>query len=131
MSTIEMESSLDRDAARKLMDSIMKDPRRIKVLTGMMKSMSPGELRRDGMENDLEQLKMVKDLPLNNITAPTLIIHGTDDADVSAADAMLAANTIPYAELYLVHGGFHIMALTDMIDDITHKRVMFLKDHIP
>ncbi len=131
MSTIEMESSLDRDAARKLMDSIMKDPGRAKVLTGMMKSMSPGELRRDGMENDLEQLKKVDALPLNKITAPTLIIHGTDDADVPAADAELAANTIPCAELYLVHGGFHIMALTDMIGEITHKRVVFLKEQIP
>ncbi|HVN72393.1 MAG TPA: alpha/beta hydrolase [Desulfomonilia bacterium] len=131
MSTIEMESSLDKDTAKKLMDDIMKDPRRVKVLTGMMKSMSPSDLRRDGMENDVKQLKKVKDLPLKKIKAPTLIIHGTDDADVPVADAALAANTIPHAELYLVHGGFHVMALTDKIDEITNKRIMFLKEHAP
>jgi pimeloyl-ACP methyl ester carboxylesterase len=131
MSTIEMESSLDKEAAKKLMDSIMKDERRVKVLTGLMKSMSPGELREDGMVNDVEQLKKVKDLPLKNIKAPTLIIHGTDDADVSVADAAYAANTIPNAKLYLVHGGFHVMALTDAIDTITQKRITFLKKHAP
>jgi len=131
MSTIEMESRLDRDAADKLMDNIMHDPRRIKVLTGLIESMSPGELRRDGMENDVEQLEKVKDLPLKKIKAPTLIIHGTDDADVSLADAAHAANAIPGAKLYLVHGGFHVMALMDDIDLITKERVDFLKQHAP
>ncbi len=131
MSTIEMESHLDKEAAKKLMDSIMQDPRRVKVLTGMMKSMSPGELRKDGMVNDVEQLEKVKDLPLKNIKAPTLIIHGTDDADVSVADAAHAVNRIPNAKLYLVHGGFHVMALTDAIDAITEQRVGFLKKYTP
>ncbi|MCU0576724.1 MAG: alpha/beta hydrolase [Desulfobacterota bacterium] len=131
MSTIEMESSLDKDATKKLMDSIMQDPRRVKVLTGLMKSMSPGELRQDGMENDVEQLEKVKDLPLKKIKAPTLIIHGTDDADVTVADAAFAANRIPNSKLYLVHGGFHVLALTDAIDTITEQRVLFLKKHAP
>jgi pimeloyl-ACP methyl ester carboxylesterase len=131
MSTIEMESSLDKDAAKRLMDSIMQDPRRVKVLTGLMKSMSPGELRQDGMENDVEQLEKVKDLPLKKIKAPTLIIHGTDDADVTVADAAFAANRIPNSRLYLVHGGFHVLALTDAMDTITEQRVLFLKRHAP
>ena len=57
MSTIEMESHLDKEAANKLMDSIMQDPRRVKVLTGIMKSMSPGELRKDGMVTTWSSLK--------------------------------------------------------------------------
>lgn len=131
MSTIEMESSLDKDATGQLMDNIMQDPRRVSVLTNMMRSMSPGELRKDGMENDVEQLKNVKNLPLKRIKAPTLIIHGTDDADVSVADAALAADTIPDAKLFLVHGGFHVMALTDTIDEVTEERIMFLNRHSP
>lgn len=131
MSTIEMESRLDRDAAEKLMDNIMHDPRRIKVLTGLMKSMSPGELRKDGMENDVEQLEKVKDLPLKKIKAPTLIIHGTDDADVPVADAEYAAKAIPGARLLLVRGGFHVMALVDDLDSLTRERLDFLKLHAP
>jgi pimeloyl-ACP methyl ester carboxylesterase len=131
MSTIEMESSLDKEETKKLMDAIMADPRRVKVLTGMMKSMSPGDLRKAGMENDVEQLEKINDLPLKDIKAPTLIIHGTKDADVSVEDAKFAAQTIPNVELYLVPKGFHVMAITDSIDDITRKRLDFLSKHAP
>lgn len=129
MSTIGMESSLNKEETEKLMDSIMKDPRRVKVLTGMMKSMSPGDLREAGMKNDVAQLEKVKDLPLKDVKAPTLIIHGIKDADVSVEDAKFAARTISNVELYIVPGGFHVMAITDAIDDITRKRVDFLKEH--
>jgi pimeloyl-ACP methyl ester carboxylesterase len=131
MSTIEMESSLDKEETKRLMDHIMSDPKRMKVLTGLMKSMSPADLRQAGMENDIEQLEKVNDLPLKEIKAPTLVIHGTKDADVSVEDAKFAAQTIPDVELYLVPGGFHVMAITDSIDDITQKRLDFLSKHAP
>ncbi len=131
MSTIEMESSLDKQETKKLMDDIMNDPKRVNVLTGLMKSMSPGDLREAGMKNDVAQLENVKDLPLKDIKVPTLIIHGTNDADVSVEDAKFAARTIPKAELYLVPGGFHVMAITNSIDAITQKRVDFLREHGP
>lgn len=131
MSTIEMESSLDKEEARRLMDSIMHDERRVAVLKDMVKGMSPEELRRDGMDNDVEQLGKIADLPLKGIRAPTLIIHGTRDADVPVADAEFASRAIPGSELYLVEDGFHVMALTDSIDEITARRVSFLKSHAP
>lgn len=130
-STIEMESSLDKDEAKKLLDTIMQDPRRVKVLSDLTKSMSPAEIRKEGMENDVLQLEKVRDLPLKRIMTPTLIIHGTDDADVSPSDAKLAFETIPGSRLYLVQGGFHIMALTDDIDKVTGQRIAFLRDHAP
>jgi pimeloyl-ACP methyl ester carboxylesterase len=131
MSTIEMESSLDKEESKKLMDNIMSDPKRVKVITGLMKSMSPGDLREEGMKNDIEQLKIVNDLPLKDIQAPTLIIHGTKDADVSVEDAKFAAQTIPNVELFLVPDGFHVMAITDSIEEITRKRLEFLSKHAP
>jgi len=42
-----------------------------------------------------------------NITAPTLIIHGTDDAVVPYQYAVQASQTIPNAELVTVEGGEH------------------------
>ena len=106
MSTIEMESSLNKQETEKLMDHIMSDPRRVNVLTGLMKSMSPGDLREAGMKNDVAQLKKVKDLPLKDVKAPTLIIHGTKDADVSVEDAKFAARTIPDVNCIWCPGGF-------------------------
>lgn len=131
MSTIEMESTLERPDARKLMDSIMQDPRRVAVLKDMVKSMSPEELRKEGMDNDVTQLQKVRDLPLRSITTPTLIIHGTSDADVPVDNALFASSAIPGSELHLVKGGFHVMILADTIDEITAKRLCFLKKHAP
>ena len=131
MSTIKMESSLGKQETKKLIGNIMNDPKRVKVLTGLMKSMSPSGLRRAGVENDLEQFKQLNDLPLKDIKTPTLVIHGINDADVPVENAQYAAKIIPHAELYLVPGGFHIMALTDSIDRITQKRVNFLQEHAP
>ena len=130
-STIEMESSLDKQETEKLMDHIMHDPNRVNVLTGLMKSMSPSGLREAGVKNDIDQLRQVKDLPLKDIETPTLVIHGTNDADVPVENARHAADTMPHAQLCLVPGGFHIMALTDTIDGITQIRVKFLQEHAP
>lgn len=131
MSTIEMESSLDAQETERLMDSIMHDERRVEILRDMVKGMSPEELRKDGMDNDIEQLGKVRDLPLAMIKAPTLIIHGTSDADVPVADAEFASKMIPDSELYLLRGGFHVMALTDSADEVTARRVSFLRKHAP
>ena len=131
MTTIDMESSLDSRQTFKLVDDIVHDEQRVKVLKDIMKSMSPGELRKKGMENDMEQLAQVKDLPLNKIKTPTLIIHGTNDADVPLANAELAAQEISDAQLYLVPEGFHVMALSNSIGLINMKRVSFLQMHAP
>ena len=79
----------------------------------------------------IRQLKKVENLLLEEIKAPALIIHGANDADVPVEDARFAARTIPGAELYLVPGGFHVMALTDSINQITRERVSFLREHAP
>jgi pimeloyl-ACP methyl ester carboxylesterase len=126
-----MESSLDEHEAEKLMSDIMKDPTRVNVLAGLMKSMSPDVLRETGVKNDIEQLKRLEDLPLEHIETPTLVVHGTNDADVPLENAQHAVYAMPHVELFLVPGGFHIMALTNSIDIVTAKRVKFLHDHAP
>jgi pimeloyl-ACP methyl ester carboxylesterase len=73
----------------------------------------------------------LEDLPLEDIETPTLVIHGTNDADVPVEHARHAANTMPHVELCLVPGGFHIMALTNSIDEITQRRLEFLQEHAP
>ena len=45
---------------------------------------------------------------LPSITAPTLILHGSNDRVVPTANAPLLAGRIPHAELYLVKNGRHM-----------------------
>lgn len=44
---------------------------------------------------------------LPTITAPTLVLHGTDDRMVPTANAPLTAERVPAARLHLVEGGRH------------------------
>ena len=44
---------------------------------------------------------------LPDITAPTLVVHGTDDVFNPAANAPLLANRIPGARLHLISGARH------------------------
>ncbi|WP_049923161.1 alpha/beta fold hydrolase [Halopiger djelfimassiliensis] len=46
---------------------------------------------------------------LDRIRMPTLVVHGTDDRVVPAANARLLAETIPNARLELVEGGPHCL----------------------
>ena len=129
--TIEMESFLDEDEVRKLMGGIMHDEHRVNVLMNLMKSMSPVELRKEGLKNDMDQLSKIDSLPFKQVETPTLIIHGADDFDVPLEHAQKAAESIPNAELSIIEGGFHILALSDIADEVNKKRIMFLKTHSP
>ncbi len=129
--TAEMESSLDEDEVMNLMRAIMKDEQRIKILMDLIRSMSPPRLRAKGLKNDMRQLKMVENLPFERVAAPALIIHGSDDFDVPLDHAEKAAGSIPNAGIYIVKGGFHILALSDAADEICEKKMMFLKRHAP
>ncbi|MBW2637619.1 MAG: alpha/beta hydrolase, partial [Deltaproteobacteria bacterium] len=71
------------------------------------------------------------DLPLDRITTPTLIIHGTHDFDVSFYHARFAAKSIPKADLFPVEDGFHIIPLCDQDEEVTAKRLSFLRTYAP
>ncbi len=110
---IETESTLHEDDVRRVLGKIMNDGKRVEIVMGLIKSMSPVSLRRKGLKNDLKLLAGLENLHLEDVRTPTLIIHGTDDFDVPLEQAVHAADTVPGAELYLVQGGFHIMSLCE------------------
>jgi pimeloyl-ACP methyl ester carboxylesterase len=129
--TIEMESSLEEDDVIRLMKDIMKDEQRVKILMDLIRGMSPPRLRTKGLNNDIKQLAKIDGLPFEHIAAPTLVIHGTNDLDVPLEHAQTAAGKIPGAEIYLVEGGFHILALSDAAEEVQEKKILFLKSHAP
>ncbi len=128
---IKMESNLDNKQVDVLLSQIMADQRKVNIMIGLIKSMCPISLRKAGLDNDLEQFAVIGRLRLERITAPTLVIHGTNDADVPFQQAEFTANTIPGAELYAVQGGFHLLTVSSNADEITEKRIGFLKKHTP
>jgi pimeloyl-ACP methyl ester carboxylesterase len=126
-SMMRVESTFDNDEAEEMLCHVMKNSKKVSILMGLIKSMSPMSLRDEGLQNDLEQLASINRLPLERITAPTLIFHGTNDADVPFANATHIAETVPDAELYPVEDGFHILQLADQADEVVKKRIGFIK----
>jgi pimeloyl-ACP methyl ester carboxylesterase len=64
--------------------------------------------RREGIENDLAPFAAIESLELEKINAPTLIISGTADIDVSPDHSTHAAETIPGAERLVLDRGTHL-----------------------
>lgn len=66
------------------------------------------DLRRDGYDADMALFEDVPDYPFEQISAPTLVIHGTADTDVPFEQAQTAARRIPGARLVPVEGADHL-----------------------
>jgi pimeloyl-ACP methyl ester carboxylesterase len=75
---------------------------------GFLQSLPMRELRKAGYINDMEQFAHINDYPLKQITAPTLVLHGDQDRDVSIKNAELVASKVPHATFVIDKGGTHL-----------------------
>ena len=77
------------------------------VMAGMLCSGTIYHLRKVGYQNDQKYFANIKPYPLEKISVPTLIVHGTADDDVPFADALLLMNKIPHVTLVPMNKGNH------------------------
>ena len=70
-------------------------------------SIWPVSRRQAGNQNDETQFQTLDLLNGREVTVPTLIIHGTDDANVPFSHSQRLASQIPTAELHSIEGGTH------------------------
>jgi len=125
------ESGLDAERARDAISRAVRDPRRAAVLRGWLQSASPAAWRRDGFANDEARIEALGSLPLQAVSAPTLIVHGLWDADVPVEHAERAARLVPGAELIRAPDGLHLLPLTDNASMLAARRDAFLSRHAP
>lgn len=126
-----MMSLLDDEQNDALAASVVADKKKFDVLGKILLSMAPNSLLRAGTFNDLNNYADMPPMPLEKITAPTLIVHGTADGDVPPADATYAASKIPGSELYWVENGVHVTTLSENSEAAMNKILNFLKQHSP
>ncbi len=74
----------------------------------ILQMMSPLSIRLNGVYNDQAQL-MPRDFALNEITAPTLVVHAQDDTLVLPTHAMHSAEGILNAELIMIQNSGHFL----------------------
>lgn len=77
------------------------------AVEGMLCSGTVFAQRKTGYDADYVAFAAIEDGSLESITAPALIIHGSDDPDVPVEDAELLARKIKQATLFAIEGGDH------------------------
>lgn len=85
---------------------ILADQKELVFFTKSLGSVLPPSLRNSGHENDLRLFKNL-DLPKNKITAPVLILHGTEDVNVPIEQSELLNKQVPGSILVRLKGGDH------------------------
>jgi pimeloyl-ACP methyl ester carboxylesterase len=102
------EALFTKKQTEKHIEHVMGDERSLAFVKAFTDSMSPDRLRRPGTLNDYEQFAQYSHLPLERIRCPSLIIHGTHDADVKFYDGVYAYEHTPGAERFWIEEGSHL-----------------------
>ena len=104
------------------------DPEITAIATAILNSAIPYLKRKDGWDNDTLQWTKLAELPLGSIRCPTLILQGTADQNVPAAQAEWAHSQIAGSKLVTLPGQDHWMLITQHkeLDSLSHA---FLVEH--
>lgn len=102
------ESHLSKRQIEANVEFVLGAPEVLAFVRAFLGTMSPYRPRRAGTDNDTEQLRLLARLPLEEVRCPTLVVHGTYDADVNFSDGVFAHELIPRAERFWIESGSHL-----------------------
>lgn len=89
-------------------EAAIRDPRQLAFVHAFMQTMFPYHTRKAGTENDVAIFGTYRRLALDAIGCPTLIVHGTHDADVKFYDGVYAHESIRGSERHWIEYGSHL-----------------------
>lgn len=108
---------------------ILKDSSKVEFIKQLAQSSAPWSIRKEGLLNDEKEMAAIDNWPLEEISAPTLIIHGACDGDVNVDHAHYAAGKIPKAKKIISPQGFHLLELGNDYEDLIKNRLNFIREH--
>lgn len=114
----------------RLMLQTMGDPTKQAHIKAMLNTIYPTSVRNTGFLNDMDQFQEKESYPLEDVTTPTLVVHGTADIVVSYAQGITSAERIPNAQILSIEGGTHLCFISHR-ETIRPKLVEFLHQHAP
>lgn len=119
---------LDSSGLNDYVKQVMSIPEQVLWFKRFMRTTCPMSSRLAGLNNDLEQLERVSFENLNEITCPTMVIHGTVDTDVPFSNAEFSANTIPNARLYRIENAGHLIWLGKHVSKMDSDIIKFVRE---
>ncbi len=87
------------------------DPAKVDEMVRLFGLVWPMSVRKAGSNNDTDQF-IALELPLEEIVAPTLVIHGTDDINVPLENGERTAARVPGARIRTFEGADHFLPWT-------------------
>lgn len=102
------ESHLTPEQIREQADHVLRSPQVLAWLRSFVGTLHPYRPRRAGTDNDTVQLARIAELPLAAIRCPTMVVHGTHDADVPFDHGKRAHEQITGAEHRWIEPGSHL-----------------------
>jgi pimeloyl-ACP methyl ester carboxylesterase len=106
---------------------ILEDPNKIVRMQSLAWSIWPISQRQKGQDNDIVQFE-TPGLSSSTITAPTLIIHGTEDANVPFEQSTLLAEQVLGSLLHAIEGADHMMPFSHA-EEVASVTADFLNAH--
>ncbi len=126
---IKSNSVLTTEEIEEQVNFALEDQAQMSMMYRIISSMSNYSRRKKGVENDIAQFTQLNALPLEKITCPTLIVHGTHD-NLHFYQAAQAKDRIQNAEYLWVEKGSHFNAwIHPEASKIQHQVISFLKKH--
>lgn len=107
------------------------DPGKQRFVAGLIATMRPFPPRKPGIRNDLWQASRLGRLPVGQLRSPTLIIHGSADAQIPVGQARRLATEVPGAQLFEVPGAGHLIPLSSHAAQVNQCMGDFLRQHAP
>jgi pimeloyl-ACP methyl ester carboxylesterase len=106
------EGALSHEQILQRVGEIFADTAKRQFVIDLGPTVIPDKKRLAGYDNDLRRFAEITNLELEKITAPTLIVQGTADADLPPSQSYYAARLIPGAELLTLETGTHLALYT-------------------
>ena len=88
------ETTYDLATGKRLIGQILDDPTQRRQVMAMADAMVPALPRFDGVTNDLSVQQHLDELPLAQVTAPTLVVGSRYDGDIGYVNSTHAAQGI-------------------------------------
>jgi pimeloyl-ACP methyl ester carboxylesterase len=98
----------NKQQVRAHIDLSLRSPEMLNFAYALMDTMYPYDSRKPGNDNDAALFQTLTHLPLEQVHCPSLIIHGTHDADVKFYDGVYAYENIPGAERLWIEYESHL-----------------------
>ena len=122
-----LSDGLSKDEKRQATNWIVSDPDRLASVAGLPCSLAPRKFRKIGHRNDEKNEINLTPLPFSEVTTPTLITQGTNDAFPLMNHANEAVKKISNAKLLLVAGGHHGLPWSESFNEVSEQQLKLIR----